>query len=216
MKITRVGLVDDHQLLRAGLRSLLQTLNDIEVVGEATSGREALQMAALLRPDIILMDISMPDLNGLEATARIVKEFLEIRIIILSMHLNEAYALQAVRAGAAGYLMKNVDPCELEIAIHEVASGRKYFSSAASTHMMDYIRRLNEVEGSADVLTPRQREVLQLIAEGNTGKEIASRLNISVRTVEGHRTEIMERLGIHDVAGLVRYAVRTGLIAPEK
>jgi DNA-binding NarL/FixJ family response regulator len=189
-------------------------MKGIVVVGEASDGHEAIEAVARLHPDIILMDISMPGLNGLEATSRVTQQFEDTRVIILSMHVSEAYVLQALNAGASGYVVKKANSAELEMALTAVAKGETYFSSTASTHVVEYVKRNTRRGGAHAVLTTRQIEILRLIAQGHTGKEIASELNISVRTVEGHRGEIMERLGIHDVAGLVRYAIGMGLIEP--
>lgn len=218
----RVLLVDDHELVRAGFRALLQTLHEVEVVAEAEDGREALRLIALHHPDIVLMDITMPGLNGLEATARAVKEFPSSRVIMLSMHANEDHVLLALRKGAMGYLLKNARLAELELAVRSVAQGDVYLSPAASRVVRaDYIQRVSQQVAAAaadplpaEQLTPRQREILQLLAEGNTAKQVAETLNISVKTVETHRAQLMERLGIHDITGLVRYAIRTGMIAP--
>jgi DNA-binding NarL/FixJ family response regulator len=212
---TRVLLADDHALVRAGVRSLLATVTGIEVVAEAATGAEAVALVDQLRPDVVLMDIAMPGGNGLDAAARIVKEHPETRVIMLSMHASEEYALQALRAGATGYLLKDADLLELEQAIAEVARGETYLSPAISRHVIaDYRRRVTAQPEPADRLTPRQREVLRLIAEGLSTKEIAFRLKLSIKTIETHRAQIMERLEIRDVAGLVRFAVRTGLIDP--
>ena len=214
MKPIRLLMADDHTLVRAGMRTLLQTLPDVEVVAEASDGREALKLIEQHRPDVVLMDISMPQLNGLEATARVAKEFPQTRVIILSMHASEEYVLQALKAGAVGYLLKESDIAELELAIKSVARGESYLSPAVSKHVIsDYVRRTGSETTSLELLTPRQREVLQLIAEGRSTKEIARILNVSVKTVETHRMQLMERLDIHDVAGLVRYALRVGLAA---
>jgi DNA-binding NarL/FixJ family response regulator len=212
----RVLLADDHALVRAGIRSLLGTLSGVEVVAEAGDGHEALGLVETLRPDIVLMDIAMPGLNGLEATARIVRAHPGTRVIILSMHVSEEYGARALRAGAAGYLPKDADVRELELAIGAVARGDTYLSPAVSTHVVaDYRRRLAEAPDALARLSPRQREVLQLLAEGSSTKEIAFRLKLSIKTVETHRAQIMARLDIHDLAGLVRFAVRTGLVAPD-
>jgi DNA-binding NarL/FixJ family response regulator len=221
----RVLLVDDHTLVRGGLRALLQDITGVQVVAEAGDGREALQFIESQPPDIVMMDIAMAGMNGLEATTRISKDYPGVRVIILSMHTSEEYVLQALRAGAAGYLLKDAGISELEIAIHAVARGETYLSPPVSKHVItDYMRRVGiemEVDSSAgqptlDRLTLRQREILQLIAEGNTTQEIANLLNISVKTVETHRMQLMERLNIHDVAGLVRFAIRVGLITLEQ
>jgi DNA-binding NarL/FixJ family response regulator len=213
----RVLLADDHALVRAGLRALVASLDGVEVVGEAADGREALSKVKELRPDVVMMDISMPGLNGLEAAARISKEYPEVRVLMLSAHSNEEYVCQALRAGVAGFILKDAGTSELELALRAVAGGQTFLSPAVSRHVInDYVRRVGGEAGSLEILTPRQRETLQLIAEGQTTKEIARTLHISVKTVETHRMQLMERLNIHDVAGLVRYAVRVGLIESEK
>jgi DNA-binding NarL/FixJ family response regulator len=217
-------IADDHQLVRTGIRILLEQMSGVEVVAEADDGREALKLIASIQPDIVLMDIAMPKLNGLEATARITKEFPSVRVIILSMSANKEYVLQSLRAGAAGYLLKGVRAAELERAVASVSRGETYLSPAASIHVSvdDVQRASNAAVPSQDErnpverLTPRQREILQLIAEGRSTREIAHALNISVKTAETHRTQIMERLGIRDIAGLLRYAIRIGLIAPSE
>lgn len=211
-----VLLADNHTLVRAGLRALLQNIQGIRVVAEAGDGREALRLIAAHQPDVVLMDIAMPEMNGLEATARVVKEFPNVRVIILSMHANEEYVLQALRTGAAGYVLKDSGVSELELALRAIAKGETYLSPAVSKHVVaDYVRRVGSESSSLEQLTPRQREILQLLAEGRTMKEIAKLLYISVKTVETHRAQLMERLGIHDVAGLVRYAIRVGLVTPD-
>ncbi len=216
MKPIRVLLVDDHQLVRAGIQALLRDLSEVEVVGEASDGREALRLIAAHHPDVVLMDIMMPGMNGLEAAARVVKESPTTRVLMLSVNASEEYVLQALRAGAAGYLLKNISPAELETAIRAVARGERYLTTAVSKHVIDaYLQRVGPEASSLDRLTPRQREVLQLVAEGATTKEIGRKLGVSVKTAEMHRGQLMEALGIHDVAGLVRYAIRMGVIAPD-
>jgi DNA-binding NarL/FixJ family response regulator len=213
MQLIRILIADDHALVRAGIRALAQKIAGIEVVAEAADGRDALALTKLHQPDIVLMDISMPGLNGLEAAARAAKDFPSVRILILSAHADEEHVCQALRAGAAGYLLKDAGTAELEIALRAVARGETYLSPAVSKHVIaDYIRRTGGESGSLELLTPRQREVLQLIAEGHTTKEIARTLHLSDKTVETHRMQLMERLDIHDVAGLVRYAIRVGLV----
>lgn len=216
MKPIRVLLADDHALVRAGFRSLLETLPDIEVIAETGDGREALQLTLTHHPDVVLMDIAMPGMNGLEVTARVAKEVPNVHVIILSMHADEEYVWQALRAGASGYLLKEASTPELELAIKAATRGETYLSPAISKQVADYIRRTGDKAGALELLTPRQREILQLIAEGHSTKEIAHTLQVSVKTVETHRTQLMERLGIHDVAGLVRFAIRVGLVSPEK
>jgi DNA-binding NarL/FixJ family response regulator len=201
--------------MRAGIRSLLEKIPGVEVVGEAADGREAVALVKSTSPNMVLMDIAMAGLNGLEATARIRKEFPRVRVIILSMHANEEYVLQTLRAGAAGYLLKDSATAELELAIHAVARGDTYLSPAISKRVIDdYLGRTSGQKSFAEQLTPRQREILQLIAEGKSTKEIAYLLNLSIKTVETHRTQLMDRLDIHDVPGLVRYAMRIGLVTP--
>jgi DNA-binding NarL/FixJ family response regulator len=209
----RVVLADDHALVRAGMRSLLGGMAQVEVVGEAASGEEALVLAERERPDVVLMDIAMKGMTGLEAAARMREQDPGVRVIILSMHAGEEYVLQALRAGAIGYLLKDAATGELELALRSVMRGESWFSPAVSRQVVEgYVQRVGG-EPVADVLTARQREVLKLVAGGKSTKEIAFDLNLSVKTVETHRAQIMERLGIRDVAGLVRYALKTGLVS---
>ena len=216
MKAIRVLLADDHTLVRAGIRGLLSSLAGVEVIGETGDGHQALQLAETLRPDLVLLDIGMPGLNGLEVAARLAKLDDSIRVIILSMHMSEEYVLQALRAGAAGYLLKGADVAELEVAVRAVARGETYLSPAVSKRVVDdYVSRTRGTSDPLAVLTSRQREILQLVAEGSTSKEIAQRLGLSYRTVEAHRNQIMKRLDVHDVTRLVRFAVRVGLIPGE-
>jgi DNA-binding NarL/FixJ family response regulator len=217
MRTARVLLADDHALVRAGFRSLLETIPGVQVVADADNGHDALRLIEEHRPHIAIMDISMPGLNGLEATARISAEFPSVRVIILSMHANEEYVLRALQAGASGYLLKDADPAELELAVAAVARGDTYLSPPVSRHVIDdYVRRVSDQRGPLDSLSPRQREVLQLIAEGNTTRQMAQLLGVSVKTVETHRAQLMERLDIHDIAGLVRFAVRTGVVSVDE
>jgi DNA-binding NarL/FixJ family response regulator len=216
-------LADDHTLVRAGIRSLLKNINGFEVIAEADNGRDALKLIEQHKPDIVLLDIAMSELNGLEVASRLNKEHPDIRVIILSMHSSEEYVLQALRAGASGYLLKDSAPTELELALRAVSRGETYLSPSISKHVVDdYLRRVssnqqvNVVQPGVTELTPRQREILQLIAEGNSTKEIAQKLIVSVKTIESHRIQLMERLGIHDIAGLVRYAIRMGIISSDK
>jgi len=208
----RCLLADDHVLVRAGFRSMLEKMHDVHVVAEADNGRDALSLIERHRPDVVLMDIAMPGLNGLEAVEQASARFPEVRIIILSMHANEEYILRALNAGAAGYLLKDSDPAELSLAIRAARGNHTYLSPPVSKQVTDYVRRTGGQGSLFDTLTPRQREVLQLIAEGHTNREIAQELDVSVKTVEGHRTRLMNRLGIHDIAGLVRYAIHVGLV----
>ena len=212
----RVLLADDHTLVRAGLRKLLESMPEIEVVGEADDGLALLQLAQQLQPNLVLMDIAMPGLNGLETTARLGKTQPDVRVIILSKHQNEEYVRQALRNGAVAYLLKDSAPLELELALKAVLRGETYLSPAVSRGIVtDYVQRLRADEQPGDALTPRQREVLQLVAEGHSTKEIARRLDLSVKTVDTHRSQLMKQLDIHEVAGLVRYAMRNGLISPD-
>jgi DNA-binding NarL/FixJ family response regulator len=213
--VIRVVLADDHALVRAGIRSLLAAMDDVEVVGEASSGEEALEIAERERPDVVLMDIAMKGITGLDAAARMREQLPGVRVVILSMHSGEEYVLQALRAGALGYLLKDAATGELELALRTVMRGEIWLSPAVSRQVVEgYVQRVGGDTG-VDVLTARQREVLRLVAGGKSTKEIAFMLNVSVKTVETHRAQIMDRLGIRDVAGLVRYALRTGLIPPE-
>ena len=211
---TRVLVADDHTIVRQGLRAILEAEADFEVVGEAADGREALRKGLTLLPDVVVMDVSMPRMNGLEATARIVKECPSIRVVALTMHSSEEYVYSLLKAGARGYLLKesvSSDPIE---AIHAVQAGGTYLHPAISTKIVDgYLKKPHAKSraGMMDVLTPREREILQLIAEGHTNKEIAGLLVLSVKTIENHRTRIMDKLEIHNVAGLTRYAISRGI-----
>jgi DNA-binding NarL/FixJ family response regulator len=217
MKPIRVLLADDHALVRAGFRALLQSLGDVEIVAEVGNGHDALRLIEAQQPDVVLLDIAMPGLNGLEVAARVAQEFPNVRVLMLSMYANEEYVLQALRAGAAGYLLKDAGTSELELAVKAVARGETYLSPPVSKPVIeDYVRRVGSQPSSLDRLTPRQREILQLIAKGHRTKEIAQVLNISVKTVETHRAQLMKELDIHDLAGLVRYAIRVGLVMPDE
>ena len=206
----RIVVADDHTLMRSGLVGLLQGMSDVEVVGEAGDGREALRLAKELQPDIVVMDISMPELNGLDAAERVKQNSVKTKVIILSMHANEEYVAQALKAGASGYLLKDAATNELELAVKVVAQGQFYLSPSISRQVVDSY--LHGGPTGLDLLSPRQREILQLIAEGKSTREIAEILHLSVKTIESHRAQLMERLDIHDVAGLIRYALRKGLI----
>jgi DNA-binding NarL/FixJ family response regulator len=215
MKTIRVILADDHTMVRAGIRELVERLPGVQVVAEAGDGREVLGLIRLHQPDLILMDIGMPGLNGLEATTRLLKEAPSVRVIVLTMHNNEEYVLQAMRAGASGFILKQAAVKELETAIQAVMQGDTYISPCLSGRLPG--ARSAETGAQASLLqrlTPRQREILQLIAESKTTKETAFLLNLSPKTVEFHRAELMDRLGIHDVPGLVRYAMQSGIIHP--
>jgi DNA-binding NarL/FixJ family response regulator len=213
--VIRVLLAEDHHLVRAGLRALLDPLDDIEVIGEAGNGRDALALLKTKAADVAILDISMPGMNGLEAAVRMADEFPTTKVVILTMHSNEEYVLRALRAGVAGFLLKDAGTAELEGALRAVVRGETYLSPGVSKKVVEgYLGRSGGVH-PLDSLTPRQREVLQLIAEGYSTKQIAGLLGVGVKTIETHRTQLMDRLGIHEIAGLVRYAVRVGLVSPE-
>lgn len=214
MKKTRILLADDHRLFRAGIRKLLETFEDFDVVAEANDGREALGLVEDHHPDVVLLDIMMPSLNGMDAAAQIARAFPGTRVIMLSMNADEDSVLKSLRAGVVGYLVKSADPAELELAIRAVVRGEKFLSSSISAHVVDAcLRRIGQEQTSLERLTSRQREVLQLVAEGHTTKEIAARLEISTKTAETYRGELMKSLDIHDIASLTRYAIRTGLVS---
>ena len=216
MSKIRIMLADDHGIVRKGLRFLLERQAEMEVVGEAGNGREAVKMAEQLRPDVIIMDIAMPQLNGIEATAQIVKRNPEVGIIILSMHSDEGYLMRTLTAGAKGYLLKDSADADLVRAVQAVATKRPFFSPGiAKTLLEDYLRQLKQkgLEDSYDLLTEREKEMLQLLAEGKTNKEVAALLNLSPYTVETHRTNIMQKLDLHKTAELVLYAVRKKIIS---
>jgi len=212
----RILLADDHGLVRASLRSLITEFTGIEVVAEASDGIEAVNLVGKHHPAVVLMDISMPILNGLEATRRIVKEHPGTYVVVLSQHTDEKWVQQAMRAGASGYLLKTSPPHELRLALEAAAQGQIFLSPAISKQVIDvYLSRAPDGGDQLDQLTPRQREILQMIAEGHASKRIAQLLGASVKTIESHRASLMERLDIHDVAGLVRFAIRHGLVSPE-
>jgi DNA-binding NarL/FixJ family response regulator len=209
-----VLLAEDHTLVRAGIRSLLAELPWVEVVGEAADGREALRLVSEVAPHIVLMDVTMAGLNGLDATERITRDHPDVRVIILSMHANEEYVRRALVVGAAGYVLKDAEKAELELALKSVARGGTYLSPSVSRPMItDFSDRVGR--HSLERLTARQREILQLIAEGHSTKDIARSLDLSIKTVETHRAQLMARLDIHDIAGLVRYAIRAGITSSE-
>jgi two-component system response regulator NreC len=216
MRKIRIALADDHQLMRSGLRVLLEQQPDFTVVGEASDGREAVTLVDSQKPDVLVMDIGMPNLNGIEAAAQITQAHPEISIVMLSMHSDESYVLRALKAGAKGYLLKDSAETDLIRAVHSVADSKSFFSPAVSKVLLDdYVRKLKRsgTEDPYDLLTPREREVLQLVAEGKSNKEVASLLNLSVYTVETHRANIMEKLNLHGVPELILYAVRKGIIS---
>ena len=216
MSKIKVMLADDHTVVRQGLRALLEAEPDIDVIGEAESGREAVKMAGRLLPDVVVMDIAMPQLNGLEATRQILHETSSTRVIILSSYSDDEYVEQLTDAGAIGYLMKQTASNDLIKAIREAKEGNAYFSPVIARRMLEHYRRAF-LNGEANrkntgTLTRREREVLQLIAEGMTNKAIAFELCISIKTVEKHRQQVMNKLNIHDIAGLTRYAIARGII----
>lgn len=211
-------LADDHALVRAGIRTLLEKLPGISILAESGDGRQTIALTAAHRPDVVIMDISMPNLNGLDATARIVREHPHTKVLILSMHTGEDYVFQALRAGATGYLLKDAASDELALAITAVRRGETYLSPTISKNVLARYRQEPDAPRAETTksLTPRMREIVQLIAEGRSTKEIAFLLNLSVKTIETHRMHLMARLGVHDVAGVVRYAMRSGLISVDR
>lgn len=215
MSKIRILLADDHAIVRAGIRTLLEKQPDLEVVGEAADGRETIDEARQLRPDVVVMDIAMPGIGGLEATQRIKNECPEVRILALTMHEDERYLFRAIHAGASGYVVKGAPPADFIAAIRSVAEGQAYLGPALTRKLMDdYLRSSEEAaaKDDGDNLTEREREVLRLIAEGRTGKQIAKQLCISVHTVERHRQNLMTKLDLHDRVGLIKYAIRKRLI----
>ena len=216
-KSTRVLLADDHTLVRAGIRALLEQLPGVEVAGEASDGREVIDLIKTHQPDVVLMDITMPGLNGLQALARITRDFPPVRVIILSMHHNDEYVLQALKSGASGYLLKRAATAELAAALKGVVGGEIYLSREISSRFIKRfpLQQIARSTSPLEQLSPRQREILQLLAEGQTTKAIASILRISDKTVEYHRAKLMAVLKIFDIPGLVRFAMRTGLISTE-
>ncbi|MGA2097813.1 MAG: response regulator transcription factor [Candidatus Acidiferrum sp.] len=216
MKKIRILLADDHQLMRKGLRLMLEQQPDLAVAGEAGDGREAVALAKSLKPDVVVMDIGMPNLNGIEAAQQITQSHPEIAVVMLSMHSDESYVLRVLKAGAKGYLLKDSAEADLIKAVHAVAGGKSFFSPAISKILLDdYVRKLKRSgsEDAYDLLTPREREILQLIAEGKSNKDVANLLNLSVYTVETHRSNIMEKLHLRGVPELILYAVRKGIIS---
>ena len=217
-KPIHVVLADDHTLVRAGIRALLEKLPGVKVVGEAGDGREVLNLVKAHQPDVVLMDIAMPGLNGLEAAERMARDFPDVRIIMLSMHNNEEYVLRSIKAGASGYLLKKAATAELETALHRVVDGEIYLSQEISMQLLTQfpLRGIADRKGPFEQLTGRQREILQLIAEGRNTKQIGETLKVSPKTVEYHRMKLMNCLNVHDIPGLVRFALRVGLIPEER
>ncbi|MGQ0762153.1 MAG: response regulator [Acidobacteriota bacterium] len=215
MNPTRILLVDDHALVRAGIRAVIEGKPGLEVIAETGDGHEALRTIGELHPDLVLLDITMPSINGFEVLEQITKQFPQTRVIILTVHVGAEYAMRALRAGAAGYLPKSAATIELEDAISAVAQGGTYLSHEISQKTLFEYAKAQTPQDLLASLTTRQREILKLIAEGHSTKEIGSILNISVKTVESHRAKLVKNLDIHDVAGLVRFAIRMGLIQVE-
>jgi len=216
MDAIRILLADDHTILRDGMRVLLERQPGFSVVAEASNGREAVQLALEHSPDIVLIDIAMPSLNGIEATRRIVEKRPKTAVVILSMHYDESYVIRSLKAGALGYLLKDAMKTELISAIHAAVQGRSYFSPKISRILQeDSTRELDrrDAEDTYELLTDREREILQMVAEGKTNKEIANELNVSLYTVETHRTHILQKLNLHSVPELILYAVRKGIIS---
>ena len=215
IELIRVLLVDDHALVLAGIRALVEEMGGTKIVAEANNGRDAVALAKQHKPDLVIMDISMKELNGIEATAQIKAELPATKVLILSMHTTEDFVRRAIKAGASGYLVKDSAPLELKMAIAAMMQDEVYLSPRVSRHVVSGFLhgQPQQSESSMDALTARQREILQMIAEGKSTKEIAYQLNVSVKTVETHRAALMQRLDIHDIPGLVLYAVRHGLIS---
>lgn len=215
MRKIRILLADDHQLMRRGVRLMLEREPDLTVVGEASDGREAVALAKSLKPELVVMDVGMPNLNGIEAAHQMTLDHPELAIVMVSMHSDETYILRALKAGARGYLLKDSAEADLIKAVHAVAGGKSFFSPVVSKLLLDdYIRKLKRsgTEDAYDLLTPREREILQLIAEGKSNKEIANLLDLSVYTVESHRANLMEKLNLHGLPELILYAVRRRII----
>jgi two-component system, NarL family, response regulator NreC len=213
--VIRIVLADDHTVLRAGLQSLMERHRDFKVVGEAGNGRELLRRVDELKPDVVVTDIGMQQLNGIEATQQIVSKYPGIRVVILSMHADESYVLGALKAGARGYLVKESAEADLMNAIRTVHSGKAFFSPTVSALLVeDYVRQMRDknIENSYDLLSPREKEVLQLIAEGKSNKDVANLLNLSLYTIETHRGNILKKLNLHSIPELILYAVRKGII----
>ena len=212
--VVRVLLSDDHALVLGALRLMVERIEGVKVVAEAGDGRAAVEQAIEHRPDVAILDISMREMNGIEALGRIREAVPETRVLILSSHSTGDFVLRALRAGANGYLVKDSAPAELATAIREIVAGRSYLSPSVASQVISGVRDRAQGENELDQLTPRQREILQLIAEGKSTKAIAAKLDVSIKTAETHRAALMERLGIRDVAGLVLFAVRHGLVDP--
>jgi len=212
MKNITILLVDDHMVLREALRALLQTEPDLEVVGDAENGRQAVEMAAKLQPDVVVMDLAMPQLNGLEATRRIIKESPGTKVLILSSYSDDKFVQELIEAGAVGYFLKQTGAPEFIKAVREAHKGKACFSPSISKRLLDHHRAGASQDKNTVPLTSREREVVQLVAEGKGNRQVAADLNVSIKTVEKHRQHAMDKLNIHDIAGLTRYAVAEGII----
>lgn len=216
MKSIRILLADDHTVIRSGLRVLLERQSEFRVVAEAADGRQAVDLVERERPDVVIMDLAMPNLNGIEAARQISARHPKVAVVVLSMHSDESYVLRALKAGARAYLLKDAAEHELIHAVHAVHAGKSFFSPQISGMLQeDYVRQLKHrgVEDTYDLLTPREREVLQLLAEGKSNKDVANGLNLSLYTVETHRGNILQKLNLHSVPELILYAVRKGVIS---
>src|ERR1700674_2903122 len=215
MNPTRILLADDHTLIRKGLRALLERQDGFTIVAEAADGREAVELAAAMDPDVAVVDIGMPNVNGIEAAGRITDKRPETAVVILSMHADESYVLRALKSGARGYLLKDSPEEDLINAIRAVHQGKAFFSPEISKMLAeDYMRQMRQrgVEDSYELLTPREREILQMLGEGNSNKEVATKLNLSLHTVETHRSNVLEKLNLHSTAEMILYAVRKGIV----
>ena len=211
--VTRIVVVDDHRLVRAGIVALLEDIPEVQVVGQASDGIQALKTVAELKPDVLILDLAMPEMSGLEVLARIHESHPRVKVIILSMHDSAEHVHRALKQGASGYLLKDVLPDELVLAIDAITQGRTWLSSAISKTVIDGYLGRNGDEASLPQLTERQNQVLKMIAEGHSTKQISGHLNLSAKTIETYRAQIMEKLDIHDIAGLVRYAIRQGIVS---
>jgi two-component system, NarL family, response regulator NreC len=212
----RILVADDHTIIRSGLRVLLEREQDMKVVGEAADGRHAVQLAEELQPDVVLLDIAMPNLNGIEAARQISAKLSRVSVIVLSMHSDESYVLKTLKAGARGYLLKDSAESDIINAVRAVSQGKAYFSPEISRMLVDdYVRQMQQrgVDDSYELLTSREREILQMLAEGKSNKDIANSLNLSLYTVETHRSNILQKLNLHSLPELILYAVRKGVIS---
>jgi DNA-binding NarL/FixJ family response regulator len=215
VKPTRVVIADDHVLVRGGIRTLLERMENVQVVAEASHGREALDLVATHDPDLVILDLSMPEVNGLEAADRMKRLYPHVKVVMLSMHDHDGYVLRAFESGAAGYVLKDAAVAELEGAIEAVMDGKTYLSSRIPRSVLENARSAANSAPGIQALTPREREIAKLVAEGRSTKEIAALLDLSVKTVDAHRGAMMHKLGVSDIPGLVRCAMREGLVPPE-